>query len=229
MNIAIIPARGGSKRIPRKNIKEFNGKPIIGYSIEKALESNLFDKVFISTDDKEIAEIAENFGAEVPFIRPKELSGDYVGINPVIKHALRNIEIDNYKFACCIYATSPLLKIDDLIKSFKLISENEYKFIFSATKFPHPIQRGFRKKETGKGLEMLFPEHYKTRSQDFPEWMHDAGQFYWGKIESWLAEDSMSFDENANAYRLPIWRVQDIDTEDDWKRAELIFKVLKNY
>tara|TARA_B100002019_G_scaffold131625_1_gene113097 strand:+ start:15114 stop:15803 length:690 start_codon:yes stop_codon:yes gene_type:complete len=228
MNIAIIPARGGSKRIPQKNIKEFNGKPIIGYSIEKALGTNLFDKVIVSTDDQEIAKVAESFGAEIPFIRPKNLADDFTGINPVISHALKNIDTENYNYACCIFATSPLLKIDDLKESYKLILNDEYKFIFSATDFPHPIQRGFKKKDTGKGLEMLFPEHYKTRSQDFPEWMHDAGQFYWGKIESWLAEESMSFNENTNAFKLPIWRVQDIDTEDDWKRAELIFEVLKN-
>jgi pseudaminic acid cytidylyltransferase len=227
MNIAIIPARGGSKRIPRKNIKEFNGKPMIAYSIEKALDTNLFDKVIVSTDDEEIAKVAESFGAEIPFIRPKDLADDFIGINPVINHALRNVQTDNYKYACCIFATSPLLMIDDLKESHKLILENEYKFIFSATDFPHPIQRGFKVKDNRKGLEMLFPEHYLTRSQDFPEWMHDAGQFYWGDIDSWL-EESMSFDENSFAYKLPMWRVQDIDTFGDWERAEMLAKLISN-
>lgn len=226
MNIAIIPARGGSKRIPQKNIKEFNGKPIIAYSIEKALNTNLFDKVIVSTDDEEIAKVAESFGAEIPFIRPKNLADDFTGINPVISHALKNIDTENYNYACCIFATSPLLKVDDLKESYKLILDDGYKFIFSATDFPHPIQRGFKKKDTGKGLEMLFPEHYMTRSQDFPEWMHDAGQFYWGRVQSWL-EESMNFDENSFAYKLPMWRVQDIDTFEDWERAEVISKLIK--
>ena len=228
MNIAIIPARGGSKRIPLKNIKDFNGKPIIAYSIEKAIESGLFDKVVVSTDNEKIAKVAEDFGAEIPFLRPLEISDDFTNINKVISHALNNIDTDNYNFACCIFATSPLLVIEDLKESYDLILKNEHKFVFSATEFPHPIQRGFKKNTSGKGLEMLFPEHYNTRSQDFPEWMHDAGQFYWGDIDSWLEED-MNFDENSFAYRLPRWRVQDIDTLDDWKRAELIFKVLKNF
>ncbi|MDC2981065.1 pseudaminic acid cytidylyltransferase [Gammaproteobacteria bacterium] len=228
MNIAIIPARGGSKRIPFKNIKDFNGKPIIAYSIEKAIESGLFDKVVVSTDSEKIAKVAEDFGAEIPFLRPMEISDDFTNINKVISHALNNIDTDNYNFACCIFATSPLLVIEDLKNSYDLILKNEHKFVFSATEFPHPIQRGFKKNSSDKGLEMLFPEHYNTRSQDFPEWMHDAGQFYWGDIDSWL-EEAMNFDENSFAYRLPRWRVQDIDTPDDWKRAELIFKVLKNF
>ncbi len=226
MNIAIIPARGGSKRIPGKNIKEFNGKPIIAYSIEKAIESGLFDTVVVSTDNEEIAKVAQSFGAEIPFLRPIEISDDFTGINPVISHALNNIDTDGYNFACCIFATSPLLKVDDLKESFKLISKSEYKFIFSATEFPHPIQRGFKKKDSGKGLEMLFPDQYLTRSQDFPEWMHDAGQFYWGDIDSWL-EESMNFDENSFAYKLPMWRVQDIDTMEDWRRAEVISKIME--
>ena len=228
MNIAIIPARGGSKRIPLKNIKDFNGKPIIAYSIEKAIESGLFDRVVVSTDNEKIAQVAKDFGAEIPFLRPLEISDDFTNINKVISHTLNNIDTDNYNFACCIFATSPLLVIEDLKESYDLIVKNEHKFVFSATEFPHPIERGFKKNASDKGLEMLFPEHYMTRSQDLPEWMHDAGQFYWGDIDSWL-EEAMNFDENSFAYRLPRWRVQDIDTLDDWKRAELIFKVLKNF
>ncbi len=228
MNIAIIPARGGSKRIPHKNIRDFNGKPIIAYSIEKAIESKLFDKVVVSTDSEEIAKVAEDFGAEIPFLRPIELADDFTGINSVISHTLNILDTDGYNFACCIFATSPLLVIEDLKESYDLILQNDYKFVFSATEFPHPIERGFRKKDSGKGLEMLFPDQYMTRSQDLSEWMHDAGQFYWGDISSWL-EEAMNFNENSFAYKLPRWRVQDIDSLDDWKRAELIFKVLKNY
>tara|TARA_Y100000996_G_scaffold414573_2_gene405873 strand:+ start:1409 stop:2086 length:678 start_codon:yes stop_codon:yes gene_type:complete len=225
MNIAIIPARGGSKRIPLKNIKDFNGKPIIAYSIEKAIESGLFDKVVVSTDNEKIAKVAEDFGAEIPFLRPPEISDDFTNINKVISHTLNNIDTDNYNFACCIFATSPLLMIKDLKESYELILQNDYKFVFSATEFPHPIERGFKKKDTGKGLEMLFPNQYMTRSQDLPEWMHDAGQFYWGDIDSWLKE-SMNFDQNSFAYKLPTWRVQDIDTLEDWSRAELIFNLI---
>ena len=221
MNIAIIPARGGSKRIPKKNIKNFNGKPIIAHSIEKALESGLFSKVVVSTDDEEIAKLSETYGAEIPFIRPKNLSDDFTGINAVISHTLKTIDTRGIEYACCIFATSPLLSIFDLKESFKLIIDEDYKFVFSATNFPHPIERAFKESISGKGLEMLFPEKYKTRSQDLPEWMHDAGQFYWGKVENWL-EESMNFDENSFAYRMPIWRVQDIDTLEDWKRAEII-------
>ena len=226
MNIAIIPARGGSKRIPQKNIKDFNGKPIIAYSIEKAIESGLFETVIVSTDDEEIAKVAESYGAEIPFLRPKEISDDFTGINPVISHALSNYDTNGYEYACCIFATSPLLLTDDLQESFGLISSNVYKFIFSATDFPHPIERSFKEKISGKGLEMMFPEKYMTRSQDLDAWMHDAGQFYWGKIESWI-EESMNFDENSFYYKLPMWRVQDIDTLEDWKRAEVISKLIK--
>lgn len=227
MNVAIIPARGGSKRIPKKNIKKFNGKPIIAHSIEKALETGLFSRVIVSTDDEEIAKLAETFGAETPFVRPLTLSDDFTGINPVISHALKSIDTESFEYACCIFATSPLLLANDLEESFKLITRNDYKFIFSATNFPHPIERAFKESSSGKGLEMLYPEEYKTRSQDLPEWMHDAGQFYWGKIESWL-EESMSFDKNSFAYRLPMWRVQDIDTLEDWKRAEVISKLINS-
>ncbi len=226
MNIAIIPARGGSKRIPHKNIKDFNGKPIIAYSIEKANQSKLFEKVIVSTDDEGIAEVAQSYGAEIPFIRPKNISDDFTGINPVISHALANYDTTGYEYACCIFATSPLLLSDDLKESFNLMLLNEYNFIFSATDFPHPIERSFKKGISGKGLEMMYPEKYMTRSQDLDEWMHDAGQFYWGKIESWMNE-SMNFDANSFYYKLPMWRVQDIDTLEDWKRAEMISKLIE--
>lgn len=226
MNIAIIPARGGSKRIPKKNIKDFNGKPIIAYSIETAIQSGLFEKVVVSTDDEEIAKLAESFGAEIPFLRSKELSDDYTAINPVISHALKNCNLEGYVHACCIFATSPLLMMDDLRISYDQLKNSNYKFIFSATDFPHPIERAFKLGNSGKGLEMLSPEMYTSRSQDLGNWMHDAGQFYWGKIDSWLKEE-MNFDRHSCAYKLPMWRAQDIDTPDDWMRAEIIHKMLE--
>ena len=166
MNIAIIPARGGSKRIPHKNIKDFNGKPIIAYSIEKAIQSELFEAVIVSTDSEEIAEVSLRYGAKVPFLRPKELSDDFTGINKVISHALKTLGSEKYKYVCCIFATAPLIQIDDLSRAYKLISEGNFKFIFSGTPFPHPIERSFKRNPSGKGLQMLFPENYLIRSQD---------------------------------------------------------------
>lgn len=228
MNLAVIPARGGSKRIPRKNIKLFCGKPIIVWSIEAAIKSSCFDHVIVSTDDSEIAEIAIQHGAEVPFVRPLELSDDYVGTIPVIKHAVEWFKgIDNpADFTCCIYATAPFIRAADLQKSIDLIRLGNVSYVFSITAFPFPIQRALTL--NGEGcVQMLQPEHYHTRSQDLPETYHDAGQFYCGRSSAWL-EELPIFNSKSLPIVLPRYRVCDIDTIEDWKRAELMFRALRD-
>lgn len=227
MKIAVIPARGGSKRIPRKNIKDFCGKPMIAWSIETAFQSGCFDKVIVSTDDSEIAAVAKKYGAEVPFMRPKELANDYAGTIPVIAHAAQwLLERDNdVKYACCIYATAPFIEPSDLQKSLQLLLASNANYSLSVTSFPYPIQRAIRLSKNNS-LEMFYPEHFHTRSQDLEEAWHDAGQLYWGRVEAWLQQKQI-FDEHSIAYKIPRMRAQDIDTPEDWEKAELMFKALK--
>ena len=226
MNIAIIPARGGSKRIPKKNIKNFLGKPIISYSVELAIKSNLFDKVIVSTDCDEIAEIAKSYGAEVPFIRPNAISDDFSTLNEVLKHAIDFIENDGflYEYVCCIYATAPFIEIDDVTRGFELINTKKWESVIAATNFSYPIFRSFEKDKKG-GLKMVFPDHYSSRSQDLPEIFHDAGQFFWAKSE-FLKKSPSGFNQNNTIIEIPNYRAQDIDTDEDWQRAELIYKYL---
>ena len=226
MKIAIIPARGGSKRIPRKNIKMFCGKPMIAWSIEAALQSACFDRILVSTDDAEIAKVAQACGAEVPFLRPKELSDDHTATAPVIGHAIDWLEKKGgeVQLACCIYATAPFIQAEDLEEGLRLIQAGDWKFAFSATSFSYPIFRSIQKKDDGS-VNMFFPEHFSKRSQDLPEAWHDAGQFYWGKPEAWQ-QALRIFDSWSTVVPLPRWRVQDIDTHEDWDRAELIFNSL---
>lgn len=226
MNIAIIPARGGSKRIPRKNIKEFCGKPMIAWSIEIAKESGLFDRIIVSTDDIEIAEVAKRWGAEVPFIRPDELSNDYAGTTEVIAHAAQ-WALDqglDLEAVCCIYATAPFVQCADLERALVALKSGEWVYAFSATDFSAPIVRSFKQLDGG-GIEMFFPEYFTTRSQDLPTLLHDAGQFYWGKPSAWINGEKI-FDRHSTPVILPRWRVQDIDTPDDWERAEILAKML---
>jgi pseudaminic acid cytidylyltransferase len=218
--IAVIPARGGSKRIPRKNIREFAGKPIIAHSIECALRSGLFERVIVSTDDAEISAVARHFGAEVPFTRPSELSGDHAGTAEVITHTVKFVLDEGTKVSavCCIYPTAPFLRSEDLARGLKLLESGKLQFVFAATTFAYPIFRSFRREPNG-GLAMLFPQHLNTRSQDLPEVLHDAGQFYWGTKDAWLHYTNI-FGELSSVVSIPRWRVQDIDTEEDWIRAE---------
>lgn len=227
MNVAIIPARGGSKRIPRKNIRNFHGEPLISYSIQSAIKSKLFDKIIISTDDEEIANISREYGAEVPFMRPEDLATDTAGMHEVILHALNWLTVNNFypNNICCISATAPFLVIEDLIRSFDAFVESEKSYIFSSTEFNFPVQRSFVIKNDD-GVELLFPEHYHTRSQDLEPVYHDAGQFYWGTVDAWKNEKDI-YTNDTNAYLLPSWRVQDIDTLDDLKRAEVMFDIIK--
>ena len=225
--VAIIPARGGSKRIPRKNIKEFCGKPMIAWSIEAALESGCFDRVIVSTDDEEIAAVARQWGAETPFMRPAQLSDDYTGTIPVIRHAVEWLA-DNgcaVSQACCIYATAPFVSPEDLKRGQQLLESEACSYAFSVTSYAFPIQRAIR--ITGGGRVAMFnPEHFQTRSQDLEEAWHDAGQFYWGTAQAWTQE-RLIFSEDAAPVTLPRHRVQDIDTPEDWVRAEWLFKAMQ--
>jgi len=224
--VAIIPARGGSKRIPRKNIKDFYGKPLIAYSIEVALASKLFEKVVVSTDDEEIANIAKFYGAEVPFLRPKELSDDFTGTEDVINHTLVYLKNNNelYDYVCTLYATAPLLQKEYLIEGFEKLKNSTAINAFSATSMPFPIQRTFKLNNNGR-CEMFTPEYYMTRSQDLEEAYQDAGQFYWKRLNKESKE--IMFGEDSIPIILPRHLVQDIDTLEDWQRAEVMYKVLK--
>lgn len=226
MNIAIIPARGGSKRIPRKNIKLFHGKPMIAFSIEAALHSGCFDKVIVSTDDAEIAEVAKVYGAEVPFLRPNDISDDYATTMDVMAHAIfwcveNNWDIDN---ACCLYATAPFVTADYLKQGFKKLTHEDCEFVFSATSFPFPIQRAIKIAQNGE-VNMFSSENELVRSQDLEEAYHDAGQFYWGKKEAFLQKKSI-FSPHSKVVLLPRKHVQDIDTQEDWELAESLYLVL---
>lgn len=227
MRIAIIPARGGSKRIPRKNIKEFCGKPMIAWSIQAAQASNCFDRIIVSTDDQEIANIAHQLGADVPFMRPDELADDYTGTIPVIRHAIQWFEAHEGKvdFACCIYATAPFLSADDLRLGWEVIRGDSCDYAFSVTSYAFPIQRAIRIAEDGT-VAMFNPEHSLTRSQDLDEAWHDAGQFYWGTAAAWCAQKAI-FGQTSKPIHLPRHRVQDIDTPEDWVRAEWLFKAMR--
>lgn len=225
MKLAIIPARGGSKRIPRKNIKEFHGKPIIAYSIEAAINSGCFDKVIVSTDDEEIGTIARMFGAEVPFTRPEELSNDYATTLEVIEHAIRWYEEQGIKVndVCCIYATAPFLTKESLQNGYEILRESDVNYVFSATSYSFPIQRAI-KLSPENSVSMFWPEHASSRSQDLVEAYHDAGQFYWGKAEAFRMQKPI-FDNQSKVVLLPRLTVQDIDTIEDWMIAETIYKL----
>lgn len=227
MQLAVIPARGGSKRIPRKNIKEFHGKPMIAWSIQAALNSGCFDEVWVSTDDEEIAAIAQTYGAKVPFIRPAHLSDDFSTTADVMQHAIQEYQIQYQQlpdYVCCLYATAPFVQQQDLLKGFERIQSQDLDYVFSATNYSFPIQRAIKLDTDGK-VSMFTPEHFNTRSQDLEEAWHDAGQFYWGKTSAWLRK-SMIFSTNSSIVSLPQFKVQDIDTPQDWQRAELIAKTL---
>ena len=226
MNLAVIPARGGSKRIPQKNIRPFAGKPMIAHSIELALNSGLFDRVVVSTDDEQIAEVALRYGAEVPFVRPADLSDDWAPTVPVIAHAINWHQEQGFHvgYACCIYATAPFIQLKYLRKGYDLIRERQAAYAFPVTSYAHPVQRALVVEETG-GIQALYPEHRLTRSQDLPEAFHDAGQFYWGTAQAFLNGLPM-FDSHSVPVILPRYLVQDIDTWEDWQQAELMYKLL---
>ena len=221
----MIPARGGSKRIPRKNLRSFNGKPIMAYSIEAAAGCGLFDRVIVSTDDGEIADVARKHGAEVPFVRPSALADDHTGTNSVVRHALDWLEAkgDTIDETCCIYATAPFLSAADLRGAHALLAA-DIDFVFSAATFAFPIQRALRS-DSDRRVWPMFPQWIGSRSQDLEEAVHDAGQFYWGRPAAFRQHDVV-FEAAARAFMLPRHRVQDIDTPEDWQRAELMHQAL---
>lgn len=224
-SVAIIPARGGSKRIPRKNIKLFNGEPLIAYSIRTALESGLFARVIVSTDDEEIADVARSCGAEVPFMRPKALSDDYTGSFDVVAHALEWLKKrgEVFEFVCMIYATAPFLKQRFLLEGYEKLKHSDAVNAFSCTSMPFPIQRTFKLTDDGR-CEMFWPENFTARSQDLEEAYQDAGQFYWSRTGT---ASKIMFSSDSIPVVLPRYLVQDIDTFEDWQRAEIMYRVIQ--
>jgi pseudaminic acid cytidylyltransferase len=227
MNIAVIPARGGSKRIPRKNIKVFGGKPMIVYAITAAKKSGLFDHVLVSTDDAEIATIANEWGAETPFVRPAELANDFTATVPVVAHAIQACEALGWSFdnVCCIYPGVPFIEIEDLQGAFKHLEAGSADYFFPVTEFPSAIQRALKQNSDGV-MQPFYPEFELARSQDLESAYYDAGQFYWGKKKAWL--NNPRIHSNGAGYVIPSWRVIDIDTPADWDRAELLAMAIKS-
>jgi len=226
-NIAVIPARGGSKRIPGKNIKDFRGVPVLGRAIKTAQESGLFSHIIVSTDSDEIARVAQSFGARVPEKRPESLSDDWAPTAPVIRHSILQLEDSGITVnrVCCIYPCTPLLRAEDLRDGLALLDEYGADFVFPVVEYRHPVQRAMYR--VGKGRMVLMnPENELTRTQDLEKTYHDAGQFYWGMAESWKSGKNMH--SNGHGLILPAWRVVDIDTPEDWKRAELFYDVVNS-
>lgn len=224
--LAVIPARGGSKRIPRKNIKPFLGVPLLARTIGILQTSGVFDRIVVSTDDDEIADVAVAAGAEVPFRRPLELATDHAATIPVITHAVGEMERQGARFeaTCCVYPAAVLSLPEDYIDASRMALDSGADYVFSATSFPYPIQRALRQTGSG-GCEMFWPEHRGSRSQDLEPAFHDAGQFYFGRRAAWLAGTPI-LSPGSRLFVLPRFRVQDIDSEEDWTRAELLFQLL---
>jgi N-acylneuraminate cytidylyltransferase len=224
MKLAVIPARGGSKRIPRKNIRPFAGRPIIAYSIQAAIESGLFDRIIVSTDDAEIAAVARAWRAETPFVRPASLADDHTPVSAVVKHAIRWAIDDGIavSHACCIYAAAPFVQAADLRRAFEMMRANGNGYALSITSYPFPILRAIRFTTAGM-IEPIFPQHILTRSQDLEDAYHDAGQFFWGTAEAFLG-DVPVFSAASVPVVLSSHVVQDIDTPEDWRRAELLYR-----
>ena len=225
--IAVIPARGGSKRIPRKNIKPFCGKPMVAYSIEAAIRAGIFDEIIVSTDDEEIAGIAKNAGASVPFMRPKELSDDFTATGAVVEHAIKFLQArgDRIKFVCTIYATAPLIDEFYIKLGLEKLRASNAKNAFSCTSMPFPIWRTFKIAKDGR-CEMFWRENFAKRSQDLEEAYQDAGQFYWTNLDA-PSSDEIFFGRDSIAIVLPRHLVQDIDTPQDWIRAEFLCKAVQ--
>lgn len=227
-SVCVIPARGGSKRVPGKNIRPFCGRPLMAWSIDCAKESGLFDRIIVTTDSEDIAKVARECGAEVPFFRPPHLSDDITPTIPVVAHAVKELENqgEHYDYVCCLYATAPLVNPASLRKGFETIrSRPEKSFAISVTSYAFPIYRSI-KLEEDDSIAMNFTDQEKYRTQDYPEAYHDAAQFYWGRPDSYYRENRF-FTNASVGVRIPRSQVQDIDTEDDWILAEALFKVLR--
>ncbi|MFC1462604.1 pseudaminic acid cytidylyltransferase [Verrucomicrobiota bacterium] len=227
-SVAIIPARGGSRRIPKKCIREFADRPIIAYSIDAALESGLFQRVIVSTDSQEIADVAVALGAEAPFLRPAELADDFTGTDAVILHALDWLksEGDLFDYACCVYATAPFIQARFLADGYRVLTETEATTAFSVATWPFPLFRALKLSSEGR-LEMFWPEHRLTRSQDLPDAYYDAGQFYWLDVAKYTGEGKL-FSIDSVPVVIPGKFVHDIDTEEDWETAEGIHAAIRN-
>ena len=226
MTICVIPARGGSKRIPKKNIKSFSGKPMIQWAIEAAKESNIFDHIIVSTDDEKIADISKDLGAMVPFKRSQALSDDFTNTTDVIADASRwakGAGLDA-EIVCCLYATAPFVRSADLIEAYRIITTGDWQYVFSVAEYSSPIFRSFQQTDT-QGVKMFFPEHFESRSQDLPQALYDAGMFYMGRSDAWVQRLKI-FENHSFPFKIPSWRVQDIDTPEDWVRAEQMAKYI---
>lgn len=231
--IAVIPARGGSKRIPRKNVRDFCGKPMIAFAIAAAQRSELFEHVIVSTDDPEIVQVSQAWNAEVPFVRPGQLSDDFTGTIPVIAHAIGECQKQGWSFdyVCCIYPGVPLIRESDLRGALGLLRESteadttSVGYAYPITEFPHPIQRALRKDSLGH-TSPFYPQYERVRTQDLETAYHDAGQFYWGRTEAWLEQRPIH--SSGVGWVIPHWRVVDMDTPDDWARAELLYRALSS-
>lgn len=226
MILAIIPARGGSKRVINKNIKKFFGKPIIGYPIEQAIKSKIFHKIIVTTDSKKIANVSKRFGADIPFIRPKYLSGDKIMPIHAIEHSIKWCEsnIAKVDFVCVIYPTTPMINYKDLRKSFKKIKRGIFNYVFSAKKFHYPVQRSFYNRNGS--TKMLFKKNYNKRSQDLEKVYHDAGQFYWGKKKAWLDKKNI-FGKKSSIHLINYLDSHDVDTNEDWNILKKLYKLKK--
>lgn len=226
--LAIIPARGGSKRIPGKNIRKFCDLPMISFPIRICQDANFFDEIFVSTDDLEISEISKFYGASVPFLRNKELASDQMPTMPVIADFIKNLRIESETIVFCVYATNPFLEVADLKKARDILCEtnltrNEFDFVSTVTTFPFPIQRSLKRIEKDV-FEMAEKKYLWTHSQNLEDRFHGASQFWAGYAEKWMSAESM--DSRIKGIVIPRWRVQDIDTEEDWTRAELMYKAI---
>ncbi|MFA5181796.1 MAG: pseudaminic acid cytidylyltransferase [Syntrophales bacterium] len=224
--VAIIPARGGSKRILNKNIKLFAGQPVISYSIRVAQETGLFDRIIVSTDSLEIADMARSYGAEVPFLRPAELANDFAGTAEVVCHAIEWLARDGMQpeFICCIYATAPFIQANYLKQGYEKLINSDATTVFSVTTYPYPIYRSLKITENGR-ITMIWPDYKNFRSQDLSEAYHDAGQFYWANTNKFMKGKAL-FAEDSLPVILPRYLVQDIDTPEDWETAEMMFATM---
>lgn len=216
----MLPARGGSKRIPRKNVRDFCGKPMIHWTIATALESGCFDRVVVSTDDREIGDVARAAGAE-PFERPASLSGDFTGTTAVMAHAVEWLGAADADLACCIYPTAVLLVASDIRVGLDALLASDADYAFSVAGYDHPVQRAMRRLPDGR-VQMLSPETAQVRTQDLEPAVHDAGQFYWGRASAWRGQHSILSGKSI-AIEVPRSRAEDIDTPQDWARAEALF------
>ena len=226
MNLCVIPARGGSRRIPRKNIKDFHGKPMIAYAIEAAKSSNLFNKIIVSTDDIEIAGISESYGAEIPFMRPDEQANDHASTTEAVAHAINECEKAGLtpKLVCCIYPCVPMIQIGDIQTALQLLeSSSGAEYAFPIVEFPSAIQRCLRRDANGM-ISSFYSENQQTRTQELEPAYYDAGQFYWGYRDSW--RQNARIHNSGVGLLIPGWRVVDIDTVEDWRRAEVLFTCL---